>query len=260
MLTLGQVIARGDTQGASIETPYRSLTRLGYTLRRGQQSMVAAAPGVGKSAFALDLVMKIKDYRSLYLCADTDPLTMSLRAAAKMTGHTQEHIEHGIRTDPGMASMYRGVLDKLWQVRFSFDVMSLEDVRDEVFAYATAHGAFPPIIVVDNLVNITEGDDEYRAFRHAVAELDHLARVTNAHVMVLHHSSGKYEDGDLPIPLGGLEYKVGKIPAQVLTLTRSGEYMKVHLVKNRGGKADPKCALGFQVHTDLATMTFREAA
>jgi hypothetical protein len=133
-------------------------------------------------------------------------------------------------------------------------------VRDEVFAYATAHGAFPPIIVVDNLVNITEGDDEYRAFRHAVAELDHLARVTNAHVMVLHHSSGKYEDGDLPIPLGGLEYKVGKIPAQVLTLTRSGEYMKVHLVKNRGGKADPKCALGFQVHTDLATMTFREAA
>lgn len=260
MLTLGQALARGESQGASITTPYRSLTRLGFTLRRGQQSMVAAAPGVGKSALALDLVMRIKEFRTLYICADTDPFTMSLRAAAKMTGHTQEKIEAGIRNDPAMRQMYADVLAKLYWVRFAFDCTNLEDIRDEVFAYATAHGAFPPIIVVDNLVNITEGEDEYRAFRHTVAELDQLAKATNAHVMVLHHSSGKYEDGDTPIPLGGLEYKVGKIPAQVLTLTRNGEYMKVHIVKSRGGKADPKAGLGFQIHADLATMTFREAS
>jgi predicted ATP-dependent serine protease len=259
MQTLGQAMTHGSTQGASIETPYSGLSRIGFTLRRGQQSMWAAGPGVGKSAIALDLVMRLRT-RSLYICADTDPFTMSLRAAAKMTGHTQEEIERRMREDPAMAEMYREVLGKLWQVRFSFDAMSLEDVRDEVFAYATAHGAFPPIIVMDNLVNITEGDDDYRAMRQAVAELDRLARATGAHVLVLHHATGKYEDGDVPIPLSGLENKVGKIPAQVLTLTRNGEYMKVHIVKNRGGKADPKAALGIQLHVDMATMTFRDAA
>src|SRR4051812_10567708 len=192
MLTLGQAVAQQGVQGAAITTPYSSLTNLGFTLRRGQSSMVAAAPGVGKSALALDLVMRLP-IRSLYISADTDSFTMGIRAAAKMSGHPQEQVERGM-ADPTVAPMYHELLAKLWNVRFSFDCASMEDVRDEVFAYATAHGSFPPVVVCDNLVNVVEGDDDYRAMRQAVADLDRLAHNTGAHVMVLHHATGRYED------------------------------------------------------------------
>lgn len=217
--------------------------------------MIAAAPGVGKSALALDLAMRLP-LRSLYISADTDSFTMGLRAAAKMTGHPQTQVERGM-SDPALAQMYGDVLAKIWNLRFSFDCSSMEDVRDEVFAYATAHGEFPPgLIVVDNLVNVADGEDDYRAMRSAVSDLDRLAHNTGAHVMVLHHATGRYEDGDTPIPQSGLENKVAKIPAQILTLTRVNSDMRVHVVKNRAGKADPRGGLHAGLYVDLATMRF----
>lgn len=218
--------------------------------------MVAAAPGVGKSALALDLVMRLP-IRSLYISADTDSFTMGIRAAAKMSGHPQEQVERGL-ADPTVAPMYHELLAKLWNVRFSFDCASMEDVRDEVFAYATAHGSFPPVVVCDNLVNVVEGDDDYRAMRQAVADLDRLAHNTGAHVMVLHHATGRYEDGDIPIPQGGLENKVAKIPAQILTLNRAGSgVVRVNVVKNRAGKADAKGNDVFAtIGVDLSTMRY----
>jgi KaiC/GvpD/RAD55 family RecA-like ATPase len=257
VLTLGQAVSQQGVQGASIATPYTSLTNLGFTLRRGQTSMVVAGPGTGKSALALDIAMRLH-LRSLYISADTDSFTMGLRAAAKMSGHPQEQIEKGM-ADPTIAPMYQDLLAKLWNVRFSFDAACMEDVRDEVFAYATAFGSFPPLLVVDNLVNVADGDDDYKAMRHAVQDLDRLAHNTGSHVMILHHANGRYENGDEAIPLSGLENKVGKIPAQVITLTRVGNYMRVHPVKNRSGKADPKGGLSAQLYVDLATMTFRES-
>lgn len=255
MLTLGQAVQQQGAQGASIETPYKSLTNMGFTLRRGQLSMIAAAPGVGKSALALDIAMRL-NFRSLYVSADTDSFTMGLRAAAKTTGHPQEQVERGL-SDPDLAPMYRDALAKMWNLRFSFDCSSMEDVRDEVFAYATAHGEFPPgLIVVDNLVNVADGEDDYRAMRSAVSDLDRLAHNTGAHVMVLHHATGRYEDGDTPIPQSGLENKVAKIPAQILTLTRVNDSMGVHIVKNRAGKADPRGGLSAKLHVDLSCMRF----
>jgi predicted ATP-dependent serine protease len=257
MLTLGQAVAQQGVQGASIPTPYDSLTRLGFTLRRGQSSMVAAAPGVGKSALALDIAMRLP-MRSLYISADTDSFTMGLRALAKMSGHPQEQVERGL-ADPNIAPTYKELLARLWKVRFAFDCASMEDVRDEVFAYATAHGDFPPLLVVDNLVNVADGDDDYRAMRSAVQDMDRLAHNTGAHVMILHHATGKYDDGSEPIPLSGLENKVAKIPAQVLTLNRQQEYTRVNVVKNRSGNADAK---GRDVHTllmaNLSTMQYSD--
>ena len=257
MLTLGQAVAQQGVQGASIPTPYESLTRLGFTLRRGQSSMIAAAPGVGKSALALDIAMRLHD-RSLYISADTDSFTMGMRAVAKMTGHTQETVERGM-ADPDRAKHYSEMLGRLWNVRFSFDAAGMEDVRDEVFAYATSFGSFMPLLVVDNLVNVADGDDDYRAMRSAVQDMDRLAHNTGAHVMILHHANGKYDDGNEIIPLSGLENKVAKIPAQVLTLNRQGEYTRINVVKNRSGQAD---ARGKDVHTllrvDLATMQYSD--
>lgn len=256
MLTLGQAVAQQGVQGAAILTPYESLTRLGFSFRRGQSSMLAAAPGVGKSAVALDIAMRLP-MRSLYISADTDSFTMGIRAAAKMSGHPQSQVERGLG-EPTTAPMYHDLLSKLWNVKFAFDVSSMEDVRDEVFAYATSFGEFAGMVIVDNLINVTEGDDEYRAMKAAVQDLDRLAHNTGAHVMILHHATGKYEDGDVPIPQGGLENKVAKIPAQILTLNRAGSgKLRVNVVKNRAGKADARGNDVFAtIGMDLGTMRF----
>lgn len=258
MLTLGQAVAQQGVQGAAIPTPYPSLTNLGFTLRRGQSSMVAAAPGVGKSALALDLAMRLH-MRSLYISADTDSFTMAMRALAKMTGTPQETIEKRMG-DPVYAEQYNEQLSRLWNVRFSFDCGSMEDVRDEVFAYATAHGDFMPLLIVDNLVNVaSDGDDDYRSMRSAMQDLHRLANATGAHVMVLHHATGKYDDGNVPIPLSGLENKLSKLPAQVITLNRQGEYCRVNVVKNRSGQHD---AAGNDVYSllrvNLSTMQYSD--
>lgn len=255
MLTLGQAVAQHGAQGASIETPYDALNRLGFTLRRGQVSMIAAGPGVGKSMVAQDLVMRITAFQHLYISADTDSFTVAVRAAAKMSGHDQTQVEKGLN-EPTMAPMYRELLAKMWNVRWSFDCSTMEDVRDEVYAYATAYGEYPSgLIVIDNLANIV-GDDDYRGMRDAMTNMQVLARKTGAHVMVLHHATGRYEDGATPIPLSGLENKVGKFPAQVLTLTREGARLGLFVVKNRGGKADARANYGGALYVDLARMQF----
>lgn len=219
--------------------------------------MWAAGPGVGKSAVLLDICMRLHT-RSLYISADTDSFTMGMRALAKMTGQPQERIEKQM-SDPVLAAGYHEQLARLWNVRFSFDCASMEDVRDEVFAYATAHGTFPPLLVADNLVNLADGDDDYRAMRGAVQAFDRLAHNTGAHVVILHHATGRYDDGDVPIPLSGLENKVAKIPAQVITLNRQGKYLRLNVVKNRSGKVDAKANEVYTLlHADMSTMQFSD--
>jgi predicted ATP-dependent serine protease len=50
MLTLDRVVRRGSRDVHSIDLPYTGLQRLGFGLAKGQVGMIAAAPGVGKSA------------------------------------------------------------------------------------------------------------------------------------------------------------------------------------------------------------------
>jgi hypothetical protein len=88
--------------------------------------------------------------------------------------------------------------------------------------------------------------------------LNDLARLTGAHVMVLHHATGEYENGDKPIPLGGIEFKAGKLADMCLTLTREDSELRVAAVKNRGGSADASGRKNVSLYTDLARMKISE--
>jgi len=76
-----------------------------------------------------------------------------------------------------------------------------------------------------------------------------VATKTKAAVVVLHHSTGMYEDGAQVIPQSGVNGKVSKFPSMVLTLHRpDGTTLNVSAVKNRFGPADPS---GFRVQARL---------
>jgi predicted ATP-dependent serine protease len=254
MLTLQKASRRGGA-GRTIPTPYDGFAKYDFELQAGQVSMFAAAAGVGKSAVALDIVMKSRR-RCMYICGDTDAWTMVVRATAKVTGYPQAQVKSMLAAEhPDFTNALADYPD----LRFVFDATSTLDIHDEVLAYAIMYGDWPEIIVVDNLADIVESEGgEFAGVRQALQELGILARNTGAHVMTLHHVVGKYEDGNVPIPQSGLENKVSKKPAQIVTLNRQGSMLRACIVKNRQGEADAQANLWIPLMADMATMNIRD--
>lgn len=256
MLTLDRVVRRGAAATDLIDLPFAGLRRLGFGLAMGQLGMVAAAPGVGKSAIALAIALD-SGLKTLYESPDTDAWTMTVRALAHNSGHPQAYVRECLK-----GGFLAEVDVALWDTRdvtFSFDSYTTAEIKDDVLAYATVHGEYPQLIVVDNLLNVARGgDDDLSSQTKAMDELHALAQFTGAHVLVLHHATGQYDDGDRAIPLSGLANKLSKLPAQVLTLHRKDPHVHVSVVKNRQGKADPSAAMQVRLRFDPERMTFTD--
>lgn len=256
MLTLAQSMRAAAEQGHGIIPPYYSMAHDGFTFRRGQMSMIAAAPGGGKSAIAQDIAVKA-EARTLYLSADTDPYTMAIRTIAKATSTPQRAVEQALRANSD--STFLSALESSPHVRYSFDIADITDCGDEVAAYLAVMGDYPELVIVDNLTNVQSGEDgDYAAMRAALDKLHRLARNTEAHVMVLHHVTGEYQAGDRAIPLRGIQNKVSESPAQILTLYRSGDSVFLCPVKHRDGNASAAGTYQYRVHCDLSTMIFSD--
>lgn len=259
MQSLGRVIRSSAGEQHSIELPFAGLQRLGFGFTRGQLNMVAAGPGVGKSALTLALALDW-DLPALYVSPDTDAWTMTVRSLAHLTGHPQDYIRQCLAG--GYAKSEIAIaLEEARHVQFSFDTHSTGDLLQDVQAYATVHGAWPELIVVDNLRNLArDGADELSSQQKAIDEMHALALNTGAAVVVLHHATGQYDDGDKPIPLSGLENKLSKLPAVVLTIHRKDTEMFLCPVKNRQGQADPSAKKQVRVYFDGERMRFRDGS
>jgi replicative DNA helicase len=255
--TLDRVVRRGAQQSHGIPMPFAGLARIGFQLAKGQLGMIAAAPGVGKSALAQQIALST-GLRTLYVSADTDAWTMTVRTLAHNTGHPQSYIEECLR-----GGYERDAIDvALWEaqnVTYSFDSYSMAEIRDDVLAYGVVNGSYPELIVVDNVMNIARGgDDDLSSQTKAMDEMHAMAQATGAHVLALHHATGAFDDGDKAIPLSGLANKLSKLPAQVLTLFRKDPYIHVCVVKNRQGQANPGGGLQVRLRFDPERMTFTE--
>jgi hypothetical protein len=185
---------------------------------------------------------------------------MTVRSLAHLTGHPQPYITQCL--EGGYAKSDIAIaLEEARHVQFSFDSYSTADILDDVKAYGVVHGAHPELIIVDNLRNVARsGTDELSSQQKAMDELHALAGMTGAAVLVLHHATGQYDDGDKPIPLSGIENKLSKLPAQILTLHRNGTDMFLCPVKSRLGPADPSGKKQIRVHFDGERMSFRDGS
>jgi len=205
--------------------------------RRGQVCMVAAAPNAGKSMFALVYAIKAK-IPTLFFSADTDTTTVTIRAAAHMSGHTQLTVEKNLTENP---NFYKKDLGDMQHIQWVFDSSpSLDDIEMEIKAYIELYGIAPELIVIDNLMNVAaETDNEWAGLRAIMMELHDMARKTEACVLVLHHVSEQSEYGSptMPPPRRAIHGKVSQLPAIILTLgyDPSQGMLRVAAVKNRFG-------------------------
>jgi replicative DNA helicase len=230
--------------GEPIPTVFKSLAARDFHIRRGQLTLLAAGPGVGKTVFSQTVAMKA-GCPALYFSADSDAFTMYKRGASIVTGHRTKDVERDY--DRGNGAFYDNHLNRLKNIRFDFTSSpGIEDLEECVNAFALAYGEYPHLIVVDNLVNIdAEELGEGRATSAIIQYLKSMAQTTNSAVVMLHHLVGQYDNGVDPAPLNALIDKVSKFPEGILTLHRANvmqgvaSQMGVSIVKNRDGQSDP---------------------
>lgn len=221
--------------------------------------MIAAIPGGCKSVVALAHALRMK-VPTLYLAMDSDEHAMAIRTVQMAAGIESEEAERQIAERGILARQVAGITA---HVQFDFPTgADVEELAHRVWAYAEKNGEFPHFVVVDNLMDVVHDEaSEHAGAGQVLIALANMARSAKAAVMVLHHVNGEYEnDPHRPIPMGGLNGKVSKKPATVLTMCRGKEdgQFWVSVVKNRSGAVDPS---GFRVriplYTDLSRMQIR---
>lgn len=265
MLRLSQARRKDSNAGEPIQNPFSIIHSTASHIRRGQLSLIAGGPGTGKSAVIQNIIQRgnglVEGARRvntcLYFSADSDANTMFKRAVAIETGWEQSEVERLLEEgrmhelDP-IVDMAAGHME--WNFRSSPDD---SDMHSQVEGYATKYGAYPEVIVVDNLKNLfAGGGGEFEALEGNCEFLHELAKETGAAVIALHHVTGENEDGLKPIPLSGLRGKVSKTPAVVWTLYRTPTHLNISPVKNRNGKAQASGAWTLPIMADLGRMQY----
>ena len=224
---------------------WESLEQNGTTLRRGQLALICAGPGTGKSAFVLAYALKSK-VPTMYFSADSDAFTQLSRSVSILSGWPLDRSTRAVRNND--IDEVADELDKL-PIRFNYKASpSLDIIEESLQAYDALYEDYPALIVVDNITNVrtdsSEGDDPFAGLESLMDYLHEMARETGACVIGLHHVTGPHNDGDKPIPLGGIKGQIGRVPELILTLHRvsngfGADTLNVSTVKNRGGKSDP---------------------
>lgn len=267
MQTLSLALRVSEDVGLALPSVFPTLEKMGAKFRRGQLSLIAGGPGTGKSAIASYIAVNAGygDFSevgvpTLYFSADTDKRTLGNRVAASVSHHTVDEAEDLI------SQKHNGILrileDNTSHIWFNWNNgPNLDDIENEVEAFAHTWGEWPHLIVIDNLKNIwvdNPGDGgEHVRYDRVLDYLHELAGLTNAHIMVLHHVTGFYEDGDKPIPLSGILGKVTKPFRLIITLYRpTEEQIGLSIVKNSTGKMDQSGKLSVYLDIDLERQQF----
>lgn len=245
MRTLGSVARQGTDMAEALPTIISSFDKADMKVRRGQLTMLAALPGHGKTWLTLFLVVRWFEkfgLTCLYFSADSDEMTMAVRAGAIVNREDQSVVEQKVR-DKDSAVLES--LDNLKRgVQFSFQSNpSYSHIDRELQAFNIVYGDYPDVVVVDNLMNIEPtAEDETTSFKDGTKALEMVAHTTGSAVLVLHHLAESYvKVPEKPAPVSCIAGKVSQTPAVVYTLAFEREASRMHLacVKNRSGKASP---------------------
>lgn len=256
-MRLRESAAASVAAAPSLPLPYRALTQRGVRIRPGQTSLTVAAPGAGKSQFWANVAQRM-GIPTLFWSADTDQADVTCRTIAMWLGIEATTVERNI-VDPGWRKHYFERLEgRADHIEWVFDsAITPVGAAERANAFAEVHGDYPALIVIDNLSNaIGDSEKEYSEVKKVMVAAQLLARETRAHVAVLHHATGAYEDGTKPIPQGGASQNPFKVVELGLTMWRPyPTTLAIGIVKNRGGDSDPGAKNPVLLEADFARAT-----
>lgn len=226
----------------------------GISPRMGDLVMIAGRPGSQKSGFALFWVAKM-GLPCLYFSGDSTPWEMTSRLVAMNLIRSPQQIEQTMEEDETTRSTFSDAIDLGSNIDFVFSSpITFQSIDDEVSAYVELHNAFPPIIVIDNLMDcqIPDVEGEYQLQREVLQNLTELSRTTGSTVIVTHHAREvDASDPEVPAPRDQIKNRSAEKPQLTLSVAlwnggrpdRNGKRMqqrfRVAAVKQRAGRSDP---------------------
>lgn len=246
--------------GDPLPTVFESLEDADTRLLRSQLTLIAGGPGSLKSTLALNIALK-SGVNALYLSDDSDAFTQASRGVSVLTGSSLSASGSSVRNNALEA--VRAELAGA-PIRFAYDpAPTLDVIETQVEAYEEVYGAYPELIVVDNVTNVRmdagQESDPSNGLEWLMDYLHSMARHTEACVLGLHHVTGSFNDSDRSIPLSGVKGQIGRVPELILTLHRPApDILAVSTVKNRAGKADASGMTFVELAFDADTMSIRD--
>lgn len=230
----------------------------GLRFRRSQLHVIAGRPSSGKSLFAQLTAHKI-GASTLYVSADGDQATMLDREAAIATSDTLAVVE-AAREQGEFQARYAAALAGSPIVYYFEPAPSLKNVWHELLAYLEIYGQYPDVVIIDNLMNLAEGEgDEWSALRSVMKELHYLARKVKSSFWVLHHTTESVGSPLAPPPMSAVQGKINQLPEVILTVANDRQSaFGVAVVKNRNGRSDPGADHPVWLVMDGSRMVIRE--
>ena len=231
------------------------------TPRQGQLIMIAGRSGAQKSGFALYWLQQM-GLPTLYFSGDMTPFEATSRLACMELGWETEDVERWW-TDPIEGPKVHEALTKS-PIKFSFgNPITFDNIWAEIQAWVEIYNEYPPIIAIDNLMDV-EGcaDEDNAAQRQAMSYFYQLLMNTGSTIVVIHHATDKSERGDqLPgLPPSKREVKngVGEKPQFMWTVALDPESLefRVACVKQRMGKSDPSAKNFVRLQADPKSTRF----
>lgn len=238
MYSLVQSLRAKGHSGEPLPTAYPSLSENDVLFNRGQLVLIASAPGVGKSVFALSIALW-STASTLYLSADSGPDVQLARSYAMATGQPMSVANQTVQSGDWQA-LNRALGEVPLKIDYSASPTP-QSIRTALDAYTEQYGEFPELVIVDNVLDVVMEEDEESDVSTSdslTAYLHDMARSTSACIIGLHHVTGPYNDGDVVVPLTGLKGQIGRVPEMVLTLSEGLDMLCVSPVKNRTGFQD----------------------
>lgn len=222
----------------------------------GSTHLLAGVAGTYKSMVVMGAVINMA-VPTFVFSTDSDDLTMAARLLSVETGKpTTETRIMALRQPEAAAKI---LADKYRHIKWSFDSDQDGDgIWNHLYAYATRHGDWPRLVVVDILSDVTfeNAESEWAALRASMKQLNIVARETNAAVILVHHASEAARTTDFA-PCPGREAIMGKDPRHPVLMVTFGKDSRGNLhaacVKNRHGKADATGRTTFQMAVNPET-------